>query len=149
MSVGAALRTDMRDMGGRYVTTIKEKAVEMIQRMPEDNMPYVLHMLQRKRQAESRESSCGYLKNGKKAAGRVCTKKRAAGSEAGKIRLSGLNEKKIRAAIENGGFMNFEDCLQEECAAEVMADYIVKRNLGDYKTSRVKAVEPDKFIKLL
>lgn len=28
------------------MTTIKERAVELIQRMPEDNMRYVLHMLQ-------------------------------------------------------------------------------------------------------
>ena len=63
--------------------------------------------------------------------------------------ISDLNEKKIRSAIENGGFTDFEDCLQEECAVEAMADYIVTRNPGDYHTSRVKAIEPDKFIKLL
>ena len=28
------------------MTDVKEKAVEMIQRMPEDNMKYVLHILQ-------------------------------------------------------------------------------------------------------
>ena len=60
--------------------------------------------------------------------------------------ISVLNEEKIRSAIENEAF---EDCLQEECAMEVMADYIVTRNPKDYKESRVKVIEPDEFIILL
>lgn len=63
--------------------------------------------------------------------------------------ISELNEKKILSAIENKGFLDFEDCLQEECAVEVMADYIVTRNLEDYKKSRVKAVTPEEFLALL
>ena len=53
------------------------------------------------------------------------------------------------AAAENEDFSDFEDCLQEECAVEVMADYIVTRNPGDYKTSRIKVIEPGGFVKLL
>jgi hypothetical protein len=53
------------------------------------------------------------------------------------------------AAAENEDFSDFEDCLQEECAVEVMADYIVTRNPGDYKTSRIKVIEPGEFVKLL
>ncbi|HBA47662.1 MAG TPA: toxin PIN, partial [Lachnospiraceae bacterium] len=40
-------------------------------------------------------------------------------------------------------------CLQEECAVEVMADYIVTRNPDDYKASRIKIIEPGEFVKLL
>lgn len=63
--------------------------------------------------------------------------------------ISVLNVEKIRSAIENEAFEDFEDCLQEECAVEVMADYIVTRNPKDYKESRVKVIEPDELIKLL
>lgn len=65
------------------------------------------------------------------------------------FRISDLNAEKIMAAAENEDFSDFEDCLQEECAVEVMADYIVTRNPGDYKTSRIKVIEPGGFVKLL
>lgn len=52
-------------------------------------------------------------------------------------------------AVENEEFADFEDCLQEECAVEAMADYIVTRNPDDFKKSRIKTVEPGKFVELL
>lgn len=63
--------------------------------------------------------------------------------------ISDLNSKKIISAAENEAFSDFEDCLQEECAVEAMADYIVTRNPDDYRTSRIKVIEPDEFLKLL
>ena len=50
-----------------------------------------------------------------------------------------LNEKKIVAALENNAFSDFEDGLQEECAVESMADYIVTRNPADFKHSSQKS----------
>ena len=63
--------------------------------------------------------------------------------------VSELNEKKILSGANNKVFLDFEDCLQEECAVEIMADYIVTRNLGDYRMSRVKAVTPEEFVTML
>lgn len=63
--------------------------------------------------------------------------------------ISGLNTEKIMSAINNEQFLDFEDCLQEECAVEAMADYIVTRNPDDYMMSRIKVIEPEKFVKLL
>ena len=65
------------------------------------------------------------------------------------FRISNLNAEKIVSAIDNEQFWNFEDCLQEECAAAETVDYIVTRNSGDFKLSRVKVIEPDEFVKLL
>lgn len=65
------------------------------------------------------------------------------------FRISDLNAEKIISAVENEDFSDFEDCLQEECAVEVLADYIVTRNPNDYKMSRVKVIEPGEFVKLL
>lgn len=63
--------------------------------------------------------------------------------------ISDLNAEKIISAIDNEQFLDFEDCLQEECAVAETVDYIVTRNLADYKQSRVNVIEPDEFVKLL
>lgn len=63
--------------------------------------------------------------------------------------ISDLNAEKIISAVQNDKFADFEDCRQEECAVEVMADYIITRNTDDYKNSRIKAVEPKEFIELI
>lgn len=65
------------------------------------------------------------------------------------FRISDLNRKKILAAIENDEFLDFEDCLQEECAVEEIADYIVTRNPSDFTNSRVQVIQPDEFLHLL
>lgn len=65
------------------------------------------------------------------------------------FRISDLNTEKIISAIDNEQFLDFEDCLQEECAVAETADYIVTRNLADFKQSKVKVIEPDEFVKLL
>ena len=65
------------------------------------------------------------------------------------FKISDLNEKKIVAALENNAFSDFEDGLQEECAVESMADYIVTRNPADFANSRVKVILPEEFLKKL
>ena len=65
------------------------------------------------------------------------------------FKISDLNAKKILAALENEKFVDFEDCLQEECAVESMADYIVTRNPADFANSRVKVILPEDFLKKL
>ncbi|MCM1561261.1 MAG: PIN domain-containing protein [Butyrivibrio sp.] len=67
----------------------------------------------------------------------------------GIFHISDLNTEKILSAVENEGFSDFEDALQEECAVEAVADYIVTRNPRDYGKSRVKVIEPDEFVKLI
>lgn len=63
--------------------------------------------------------------------------------------ISDLNVEKILSAADNEAFTDFEDCLQEECAVEIMADYIVTRNPADYKKSRVQIIQPDEFVKMI
>lgn len=65
------------------------------------------------------------------------------------FRISDLNAEKIISAIDNEQFLDFEDCLQEECAAAETANYIVTRNPADFKQSRVQVIEPEEFVKLL
>jgi predicted nucleic acid-binding protein len=50
-------------------------------------------------------------------------------------------------AIEaiRAGFSDFEDALQSVCAGKFQADFIITRNVKDYKLSEVKAILPSDF----
>lgn len=52
-------------------------------------------------------------------------------------------------AIETAEFKDFEDCLQDKCAVMVKADYIVTRNVADYKYADTKVIIPSEFSKLM
>ena len=41
---------------------------------------------------------------------------------------------------------DYEDALQSVCASRLKADYIVTRNLKDFKNSKVPAVAPSEFL---
>jgi predicted nucleic acid-binding protein len=57
-------------------------------------------------------------------------------------------ENDISAALTSD-FSDFEDAVQAACAARIKADYIVTRNLRDFKNSPVPAILPDDILKLL
>ena len=59
--------------------------------------------------------------------------------------ISPINEQKIMTALYNESFTDFEDNLQEECAVENEADYIITRDQRDYKMSRIPALHPAEF----
>ena len=65
----------------------------------------------------------------------------------GFIRVTSASHKEVISAIENVDFKDFEDCLQDRCAKAVDADYIITRNVQDYKGSSVVAVTPEDFLK--
>jgi predicted nucleic acid-binding protein len=52
----------------------------------------------------------------------------------------------LALAAINLGFFDFEDALQSVCAGKFEADFIVTRNVKDYKLSPVKAISPAEFI---
>lgn len=51
----------------------------------------------------------------------------------------------ILAALKND---EFEDFIQEKCAVEDSADFIVTRNPNDYVRSRMSVILPDEFLKI-
>lgn len=59
-----------------------------------------------------------------------------------------VNRKHLDAAIRSA-ITDFEDAVLEETAAENGVDYIVTRNMKDFKKSRVTALSPAQFLKLL
>ncbi|MCI8943764.1 PIN domain-containing protein [Oscillospiraceae bacterium 50-16] len=62
------------------------------------------------------------------------------------LRVTGASHERVCDAISRGEFSDFEDCLQDECAQEVSADYIVTRNVDDFNHSRVQAITPEEFL---
>lgn len=63
------------------------------------------------------------------------------------LRVTDASHEKVCDAIAYHEFSDFEDCLQYECAKEVSADYIVTRNVEDFRCSEVKAITPKEFLK--
>ena len=63
--------------------------------------------------------------------------------------VEGIDKTKLMAGLQNEDFVDFEDCLQMECAKAYGAEFIVTRNINDYKTSKVKAILPKDFLGLL
>ena len=65
------------------------------------------------------------------------------------LTTSGANHDLIVGAVHNTKFRDFEDNLQECCAVNVEADYIVTVNVKDYENSRVKAVTPEQLVEIV
>ena len=62
--------------------------------------------------------------------------------------IEGIDRAKLLAGLQNEDYSDFEDCLQMECAKSYGAEYIVKRNVSDYKTSEVPAVLPKDYLRI-
>lgn len=60
-----------------------------------------------------------------------------------------IDKNRLVYALENSNFRDFEDCLQDECACDINADYIITRNTKDFKGSMVKAITPEEFLEKL
>jgi len=63
------------------------------------------------------------------------------------IEIAGIQKKLVFDALKNDNLNDLEDCLQIECAGMIKAEYIVTRNVVDFKDSPVPAVLPEDFIK--
>lgn len=60
--------------------------------------------------------------------------------------VEGIDKTKILSGLANEDFSDFEDCLQMECAKNYGAEYIVTRNVSDYKNSEIKAILPCEYL---
>jgi predicted nucleic acid-binding protein len=64
------------------------------------------------------------------------------------FRIAPVKESTLRLALESK-ISDFEDAVQFAAANEVAAEFIVTRNVGDYKKSEVPATTPDLFLATL
>ena len=51
--------------------------------------------------------------------------------------------------MDNQSFSDLEDSLQNECAIVSDVDYIVTRNLDDFKDTTIPVIEPKDFIEII
>ena len=58
------------------------------------------------------------------------------------LKVVGASHESVVQAIRMNSFTDFEDCLQDQCAMEANADFIVTRNVVDFSESTVPAIEP-------
>ena len=65
------------------------------------------------------------------------------------LTVVGAEQSAILDAIDKETFKDFEDCLQDKCAAGVHADYLITCNVKDYAESETKAVTPAEFLRLI
>ena len=64
--------------------------------------------------------------------------------------LSGAENETVMAAIDDPAFKDFEDAMQDCCAIESKADYIITANIKDYAGhSRVPALTPKDFLSMV
>lgn len=63
--------------------------------------------------------------------------------------VEGIDQAKLLLGLQNEDFIDFEDCLQMECAKAYGAEYIVTRDVNDYKTSGIKAILPKDYLELV
>jgi len=62
------------------------------------------------------------------------------------IEIAAIRKKQVIDALLNENFADLEDRLQVECASEINADYIITRNISDFKDSPVPAILPEDFL---
>lgn len=62
--------------------------------------------------------------------------------------VEGIDKAKLLSGLHNENFPDFEDCLQMECAKAYNAEYIVTRNIDDYRSSEIKVILPKEYLKL-
>lgn len=65
------------------------------------------------------------------------------------LTVCSANHTEVYNAVKNETFNDFEDCLQDACAYQNKMDYIITRNIKDFKNSRVKALTPKELISIL
>lgn len=64
------------------------------------------------------------------------------------LQVAGTDHEHVKNALQRESFSDFEDCLQDECAKQIHADYIVTRNITDFSTSDIPAVTPEDMLKI-
>ena len=64
------------------------------------------------------------------------------------LQVADIPHENVKNALLRDDFSDFEDCLQDECAKNVIAEYIITRNVIDFSTSNTPAITPENFLKL-
>ena len=134
------------------MTMLQEQAVQMIQDMSDDNVGFLIEVIQR---LIPKKTYTSVIYPSQKPDEKMQAFKElvATRSEAKKYLPDDFDPdaelEAVMKAIKMDNFKDFEDCLQDRCAEEVSANYIITRNTADFEASVVSAIEPDEWLKKL
>lgn len=64
------------------------------------------------------------------------------------LTVTSASHEEVVNAIKNENFSDFEDCLQEKCASNIGADFIVTNNIKDFSSSQIPAVTPAEILEV-
>ena len=62
------------------------------------------------------------------------------------VSIAGIDEACIKNALDSS-WKDFEDAVQHEASIQIGADYLVTRNIHDFKSSFVEVISPADFLK--
>ena len=62
------------------------------------------------------------------------------------VSIAGIDETCIKNAL-NSSWKDFEDAIQHEASVQIGADYLVTRNVSDFKSSFTEVITPTEFLK--
>lgn len=62
------------------------------------------------------------------------------------LQVANISHENTLHALKRNDFTDFEDCLQDECAMQNNADYIITRNTDDFLNSQIPAITPSDFL---
>ncbi|MBR3723044.1 MAG: PIN domain-containing protein [Selenomonadaceae bacterium] len=65
------------------------------------------------------------------------------------LKMAVISQKEAVKAIQNRNFHDFEDCLQDECAFSIGADYLITCNEKHFINAKTHIVNPADFLKLV
>jgi predicted nucleic acid-binding protein len=65
------------------------------------------------------------------------------------VRVAGASHESVLRALDMENFKDFEDCLQNQCAETVDAQYIITNNTKDFKESTISAITAASFCQLM
>ena len=63
------------------------------------------------------------------------------------LSVVGVSQEDVMTALDRESFIDFEDCLQDQCAQDIEADYIVTCNVRDFDQSIVPGITPTDFLR--
>ena len=62
------------------------------------------------------------------------------------LNIVDVHAEDIDEALTRTEFADFEDCLQEQCAKRIEADFIITCNVRDFTHSKIPAITPNEFM---
>ena len=65
------------------------------------------------------------------------------------LNVAAATRKQVMEAITDTDFRDFEDCLQDQCAQAIGAEYLVTCNVRDFRCAKTRAVTPDEMLAIL